>query len=76
MRHRKTRHKLSRDAAHRRSLLRNLCREVIQHERIKTSQAKAKAVKPEVERLRPRVVCIWGEEIGRASCRERVLTGV
>ena len=51
MRHRKTRHKLSRDAAHRRSLLRNLCREVIQHERIQTSQAKAKAVKPEVEKL-------------------------
>jgi large subunit ribosomal protein L17 len=51
MRHRKSRHKLSRDAAHRRSLLRNLCREVIQHERIKTSQAKAKAVKPEVEKL-------------------------
>ena len=51
MRHRKTRHKLSRDSAHRRSLLRNLCREVIEHERIKTSQAKAKAVKPEVENL-------------------------
>src|SRR3989440_9672139 len=51
MRHRKTRHKLSRDAAHRQSLLRNLCREVIEHERIKTSQAKAKAVKPEVEKL-------------------------
>ena len=29
----------------------NLCREVIEHERIKTSQAKAKAVKPEVEKL-------------------------
>ena len=51
MRHRKTRHKLSRDAAHRRSLLRNLSRELIQHERIRTSQAKAKAVKPEVEKL-------------------------
>jgi len=51
MRHQKTRHKLSRDAAHRRSLLRNLCREVIEHERIKTSQAKAKAVKPELEKL-------------------------
>jgi large subunit ribosomal protein L17 len=51
MRHRKTRHKLSRNAAHRRSLLRNLCREVIEHERIKTSQAKAKAAKPEVEKL-------------------------
>ena len=51
MRHRKTRHKLSRDSAHRRALLRNLCREVIKHERIKTSQAKAKAVKPQLEKL-------------------------
>ena len=51
MRHQKTRHKLSRDTAHRRSLLRNLCREVIQHERIKTTEAKAKAVKPELEKL-------------------------
>jgi large subunit ribosomal protein L17 len=51
MRHAKNRHKLSRDAAHRRSLLRNLSRDLIEHERIKTSQAKAKAVKPEVERL-------------------------
>ena len=33
------------------ALLRNLCRELIEHERIKTSQAKAKAVKPEVEKL-------------------------
>ena len=51
MRHQKTRHKLSRDAAHRKALLANLCKEVIQHERIKTSEAKAKAVKPEVEKL-------------------------
>ena len=49
MRHQKTRHKLSRDAAHRKALLANLCKEVIQHERIKTSEAKA--VKPEVEQL-------------------------
>jgi large subunit ribosomal protein L17 len=51
MRHRKQRNKLSRDAAHRKSLLRNLSREVIEHERIETSQAKAKAVKPRVEKL-------------------------
>jgi len=51
MRHGKQRNKLSRDSAHRRSLMRNLSRELIQHERIKTSQAKAKAVKPEVEKL-------------------------
>ena len=51
MRHNKTRHKLSRDSAHRKALLQNLSKEVIEHGRIKTSQAKAKAVKPEVEKL-------------------------
>ena len=51
MRHGKQRNKLSRDSAHRRSLMRNLCRDVIEHERITTSQAKAKAVKPKLERL-------------------------
>jgi len=51
MRHNKTRHKLSRTASHRKLMLRNLCKEVIDHERIKTTEAKAKAVKPEVEKL-------------------------
>src|SRR5436309_15939724 len=51
MRHGKQRNKLSRDSAHRRSLLMNLSKEVIEHERVKTSAAKAKAVKPEIEKL-------------------------
>ena len=51
MRHRKKRNKLSRDAAHREALLSNLSKQLIEHERIETSQAKAKAVKPDVERL-------------------------
>ena len=51
MRHRKKRNKLSRDSAHREALLSNLSKQLIEHERIKTSQAKAKAVKPEVEKL-------------------------
>src|SRR3954451_9169119 len=51
MRHQKNRHKLSRDSAHRKALLMNLSREVIDHERIETTQAKAKAVKPEIEKL-------------------------
>ena len=51
MRHAKQKGKLSRDTAHRKSLMRNLCREVIDHERIKTSEAKAKAVKPQLEKL-------------------------
>ena len=51
MRHQKDRGKLSRSASHRKALFMNLAREVIDHERIETTEAKAKAVKPEVERL-------------------------
>ena len=35
----------------REALLSNLSKQLIEHERIRTSQAKAKAVKPEVEKL-------------------------
>ena len=51
MRHQKEKGKLSRDSAHRRALMMNLSKEIIEHERIETSQAKAKAVKPEIEKL-------------------------
>ena len=51
MRHQKKRNKLSRDAGHRKALVKNLCTEIVDHERIKTTEAKAKMVKPEVERL-------------------------
>ena len=51
MRHQKDRRKLSRSASHRKALLMNLSKDVIEHERIKTTEAKAKAVKPEVEKL-------------------------
>ncbi len=51
MRHGRKRNKLSRPAAHRKSLMANLSKQLIEHERIKTTQAKAKAVKPEVEQL-------------------------
>jgi large subunit ribosomal protein L17 len=51
MRHRKQKGKLSRSSAHRKALMSNLSREVIDHERIQTTEAKAKAVKPELERL-------------------------
>ena len=51
MRHQKTRHKLSRDSAHRKALLMNLSREVIEHERIRTTHAKAKALRPQLEKL-------------------------
>jgi large subunit ribosomal protein L17 len=51
MRHQKTKNKLSRDSAHRKALLMNLSKEIIEHERIETTSAKAKAVKPEIEKL-------------------------
>src|SRR5260370_33277645 len=51
MRHQRQRHQLSRSPSHRKALLINLMKEVIDHERIETTEAKAKAVKPEVEKL-------------------------
>ena len=51
MRHQRDRRKLSRSASHRKALFMNLAREVINHERITTTEAKAKAAAPEVERL-------------------------
>jgi large subunit ribosomal protein L17 len=51
MRHQRNRYQLSRSASHRKALLMNLSKEVIEHERIQTTEAKAKAVKPELEKL-------------------------
>src|SRR5438045_5269198 len=51
MRHQRDRRKQSRSASHRKALFMNLAKEVIDHERIQTTEAKAKAVKPEVEKL-------------------------
>jgi large subunit ribosomal protein L17 len=51
MRHQKLRNKLSRDSAHRKALLMNLVKEILDHERIKTTEAKAKVVRPELEKL-------------------------
>jgi large subunit ribosomal protein L17 len=51
MRHQRQRYQLSRTASHRKALVMNLVKEVVDHERIKTTEAKAKAVRPEVEKL-------------------------
>jgi large subunit ribosomal protein L17 len=51
VRHQKKRNKLSRDASHRKALIMNLCTEIVDHERVRTTEAKAKVVKPEVEKL-------------------------
>jgi large subunit ribosomal protein L17 len=51
MRHRRAGSKLGRDSAHRRALYSNLAGALIEHGRIKTTQAKAKAVKPFAEQM-------------------------
>jgi large subunit ribosomal protein L17 len=51
MRHQRAGKKLGRDSAHRRALYANLAGALIEHGRIKTTQAKAKAVKPLAEQM-------------------------
>jgi large subunit ribosomal protein L17 len=51
MRHRRAGRHLNRNAAHRRSLFRNLARALITHERITTTLPKAKSLRPFVEKL-------------------------
>ena len=51
MRHRSKTVKLQRDKAHREALLRNLAASLIEHGEIKTTLAKAKALRPYAEKL-------------------------
>jgi large subunit ribosomal protein L17 len=51
MRHRKAGRKLGRNAAQRRALLRQLAVSMILHERLTTTEAKAKTLRPVVEKL-------------------------
>ena len=51
MRHRVAHRKLGRVTEHRIALLRNQAQELLRHERIKTTVAKAKELRPFVERL-------------------------
>jgi len=51
MRHRKATKKLGRNTSHRRALLRNLVTSLIMEERIETTPAKAKAMRPHVEKM-------------------------
>ncbi|HLA41850.1 MAG TPA: 50S ribosomal protein L17 [Aggregatilineales bacterium] len=51
MRHRVYGKKLNRDSAHRKALRRNLMAALVEHEEIVTTEAKAKAIRGEVEKL-------------------------
>lgn len=51
MRHGKHKYKLGVTPAHRKSMMRNLAIDLIDHGKIKTTQTRAKALKPYVEKL-------------------------
>lgn len=51
MRHRKHRNKLGRNCSHRRSLKANMLKALIEHERIVTSEAKAKFIKSYADKM-------------------------
>jgi large subunit ribosomal protein L17 len=51
MRHASSGKKLGRDSAHRKAMYANLTSSLIEHGRIKTTEAKAKAVKPIAEKM-------------------------
>jgi large subunit ribosomal protein L17 len=51
MRHRNAGFKLGRNTSHRQALLRNLTTSVIEEDRVETTVAKAKAVRPHVEKM-------------------------
>jgi large subunit ribosomal protein L17 len=51
MRHHRAGKKLCRDSAHRKALYANLAGSLIEHGRIRTTEAKAKAVKPFAEQM-------------------------
>lgn len=51
MRHQKTGRKLGRKTGHRNSLRKNLIKQLFEHERIRTTRAKAEAVRGQAEKL-------------------------
>jgi len=51
VRHGKSGRKLGRSSAHKRALFRNLMTELFKHERIRTTEAKARAIQAESERM-------------------------
>jgi len=68
VRHRKDHRKLSRNSAHRRAMLRNLVTSLLEHESVRTTDAKAK----EVRRVAERVITLGKR--GTLHARRQALT--
>ena len=65
MRHKVAGYRLSRSTGHRKALRRNLIKELFRHERIRTTRAKAMAIRGDAERLITRAK--KGNELGDAK---------
>ena len=74
MRHRKSGRKFGRNTTHRRAMLRNLAGNLVLHEKIETTDAKAKELRRTVERLITRAARLGDEltvDIGKLSDEQR-----
>lgn len=71
MRHRKAGRKLGRNSAHRKAMFRNMATSLLWHERIKTTDAKAKELRRLVERLITLGKRVTPEQLEAANGDER-----
>ena len=71
MRHRRRGRKFSRDTDHRKSLIKNLINQLLTHERIVTTEAKAKEVRPHVEKIITMARKAYAAMIGASTEAER-----
>ena len=70
MRHQKSGRKLGANASHRQAILRNLAAQIIEHGRVRTTETKAKEVRPVVDKF------ITLAKRGDVSARRQVLSEV
>src|SRR5688572_32458146 len=74
MRHKKIGRKFGRNSPHRRAMLRNLAGNLILHEKVETTDAKAKEIRRTVERLITRAARLGDEltvDIGKLGDEQR-----
>ncbi len=73
MRHNIKGRQLGRDASHRKALFRNLIKELYTHERIVTTEAKARAVRGDAEKLITKAKRNLGEDGNRVHAQRQVV---
>ena len=80
MRHRRKGRKLGRDSSHRKALYSNMCGALFEHGRIRTTEAKAKELRPIAEKLitlaRPDPSNVAAQRQAVAFLLERFIAGI